>query len=346
MTRARISRIALVVIVLALAGFVAWRWLDGDAGNPDTGEGVAVRLRARLLGDEVHVAITAQELEAAGIGLQPLQASKYQDHVTGFGSVVSPQTLVEAQRAYQAAQAEVDRTEVAVKAARLEVQRLQPLHRDDRIVSDKALETARVAVVAEETNLQLARGRLDVQAAVNRQQWGPVLGGWLKDGAQILDRLLTGQDVLLKIALPAGRYLAAPSGAQIDLPQSGPLSIAILSPVPDTDPKFQGQGFFATAATDPRLLPGMVVPVSIAVGAPVTGVLVPDSAVVWWQGQQWAFVEVGQGEFALRRVVSETAALGGWLVGSGLTEGQRVVVRGAQLLLAEARRVRAGSESR
>jgi hypothetical protein len=55
---------------------------------------------------------------------------------------------------------------------------------------------------------------------------------------------------------------------------------------------------------------------------------------------------VAQGEFALRQIASETPADRGWLVGSDLTAGQRVVVRGAQLLLAEAVRVWPGAPRR
>lgn len=344
--RGRFLRAAVGALAILIVALLAWRWLNGAAPNHEPGENVPTAARARLVGDEVRVSIASGDLEAAGITLQPLEATTHQERVAGFGTVIAPQALLESQRAYQAAQAEVDRVEASIKAARLEVQRLGPLHRDDRIISDKTLEAARVAVAAEEANLQVARGRLEIQTSTLRQQWGPLLGGWLKDADRAATSLLSGQDLLLKVALPAGRYVASPSGAEIVLPQEAPKSISIVSTVPDTDPKFQGQGFFATTPKDPRLLPGMVVPVSIIVGQPVTGVLVPDSAVVLWLGEKWAFFEAGQGDFALRPVDSDIWAGRGWMVVSGLKPGQRAVVQGAQLLLAEAVRVQGGGATR
>jgi hypothetical protein len=121
----------------------------------------------------------------------------------------------------------------------------------------------------------------------------------------------------------------------VELTSGDPLPAKIISELPQTDPKFQGQGFYAVAAADPRLLPGMIVPATIATGPPMTGLMVPDDAVVRWQGRAWVFVAVSEGEFVRRPLESAVASPQGWVVRSGFVAGTPIVTGGAQLLLSE-----------
>lgn len=329
-------RAALIGLGVAIVLFAGLRLLGVGSDSEKAGEQpLLVPVRVKSVDGETRLVIAKQDLAAGGIGIESSRTITYQDRVPAFGTVISPQALAEQQRAYQAAAADMAHTDVAVKAARLEIQRLQPLHRDDRIVSDKALESAQGTLETEEANLKLAISQLRVQQATIEQQWGPVLGRWLVEGAPQLDRLLAGQDRLVQIAAPAGRQLADPTIAQLEPAPGAPVDATIISGVPQADPKFQSQSFLAVAPADPRLRPGMQVPVMIFIGSPVTGILVPDAAIVRWQGRPSIYVAVADGEFARRSVSTEIMTPEGWLVRSGLPAGAPVVVTGAQLLLSE-----------
>jgi hypothetical protein len=342
MQRTRSFQILLAgVLALTLALVLGFGLRALGLGASDAGDEVmdeqalSSAIRARNVNGEIHLVLPPETIAAAGLAVTPLTPTEYQERSAGLGTVIAPQLLADAQRGYLAAAAAVKQGGLASRAARLEVERLQRLHRDDRIVSDKSLETAQVAAATEETKLQLASSQLGLQETGLRQQWGPVLAGWLKTGFAPLERFLSGQDALLQIALPAGQRLRDASSARIELTPGDRLPAKIISELPQTDPKFQGQGFYAVAAADPRLLPGMTVPVTIAAGAPVTGVLVPDEAVVRWQGRTWVFVAIAEGEFVRRPLESAIPTPQGWLVRSGLSAHTPAVIRGAQLLLSE-----------
>lgn len=63
----------------------------------------------------------------------------------------------------------------------------------------------------------------------------------------------------------------------------------------------------------------------------------PASAVVWWQGQSWVYVQPSPGRFT-RRAVIVRATNANDLTVTGLAAGEAIVVRGAQLLLSEEQR--------
>ncbi|HEY8795776.1 MAG TPA: HlyD family efflux transporter periplasmic adaptor subunit [Gemmatimonadaceae bacterium] len=68
------------------------------------------------------------------------------------------------------------------------------------------------------------------------------------------------------------------------------------------------------------------------------GVVVPDAAVVQWEGLAWAFVERGPRSYVRERVMTDNPVTGGYIVTSAssrLEPGDLVVTRGAQQLLSE-----------
>jgi hypothetical protein len=64
-----------------------------------------------------------------------------------------------------------------------------------------------------------------------------------------------------------------------------------------------------------------------------TGVIIPNSAIVVFAGQSWCFIETSPKKFERRAVALDLPIADGFLVNSGFSAGQRVVVRGASLLL-------------
>jgi len=332
----QLIRAGLVVFAIAAAIAVALHssGRGGEAG--DTGDQpLPAPVRVKAVDGHLHIVIVPADISAAGIEVLPLKATTYHERVAGLGAVIAPQALAAQAQAYQRAAAEATQTVLAVKAARREVERLQPLHRADRIVSDKALESAQDDLAAKEANARAASAQLETQRSAVKEQWGPVLGRWIAEGAPPLDRLLAGQDLLVRIALPAGSFVTSPTAAQLEVSPGVALDARILSGVPQAEPTFQGQSFYAMLAEDARLRPGMTVPAFLSIGAAISGVVVPDAAIVRWQGRPWVYVEAAKGEFVRQAIGTGLATADGWLVTSGLSAGAPIVVRGAQLLLSE-----------
>ena len=68
------------------------------------------------------------------------------------------------------------------------------------------------------------------------------------------------------------------------------------------------------------------------------GTFVPSSAVVWYAGQPWVYVQDRPTRFARRPLGRAAEAAGGFFVTEGLQPGERVVTGGAGLLLSEEQR--------
>lgn len=81
--------------------------------------------------------------------------------------------------------------------------------------------------------------------------------------------------------------------------------------------------------------------------APAGAALVPDAAVLQWEGLAWVFVERAPGRYARVRIPTDRPARDGWIAVGGVKPGDRVVVRGGQQLLSEEfrSRVKVGDEA-
>jgi len=73
----------------------------------------------------------------------------------------------------------------------------------------------------------------------------------------------------------------------------------------------------------------------LPVGGLVRGVLVPQRAVVRWQGNAWVYEELSPGHFVRREIPTDTMLANGVLVSGSLSPGHRIVTTGAQALLSE-----------
>jgi cobalt-zinc-cadmium efflux system membrane fusion protein len=95
----------------------------------------------------------------------------------------------------------------------------------------------------------------------------------------------------------------------------------------------------------PNLPPGATLPVEVVHNAP--GILVPAEAIVRRGGEKLVFVEVQDGRFAPRRVTVGAREGQRAAITAGLSEGDRVVTRGAASLFGELDPVRGdGAEER
>lgn len=331
----RLFAAGLITVAVTSSLFFVIQYVAADLDEQESGERpIAAPARAKMVDGVLHVFVTQEDAQAGGIVTAPVGASAYQETSTGFGSVLPPSTIAEARHTSQMAAAAVEQQELAVKAARIEVQRLRPLNRQDRIVSDKAVESAQATVLTEEAQLRLAVAQQRLQMLTLREQWGPTLADWLVRGAPQLETLLSGQDMLVQIALPVGTiptdHMSARLGANEETTET-----AVLSDIEKVDPRFHGYSVFAIAHADRNLRPGMNIPVALTLGNPQQGYVVPDSAVVRWQGESWIYVDLGGGEFVRQKLASPKAIPEGWFLSAGLSGDSQVAIRGAQLLLSE-----------
>ena len=135
---------------------------------------------------------------------------------------------------------------------------------------------------------------------------------------------------------PPAHLELAPDG------ESARIGARLVGPAPEADPVTRRPVYLYRAARAwPGATPGTPVIVLVPrAGRAAAGVLVPDPAVVQWEGLAWAYVRRAPGRYQRVRVPTDRPAPGGWITGAPLRAGDTVVVRGAQELLSEEFRAR------
>lgn len=172
--------------------------------------------------------------------------------------------------------------------------------------------------------------------------------GEIVAAGQMLLELADNTHPVVRIVWPAD---AGPPRERISLrlssTEAGP-DASLIGAAREADPLTRRPAYlYRVRARWPGAVPGTPVTALVPDGKPVEGVLVPDEAVVQWEGLAWVYVSRGNGEFARVRVSTEQPVQGGWIAGPPLREGDSVVVTGVQELLSEEfrSRVTVGEES-
>lgn len=333
-----------VVFILQLALIIALAWATVYLGRDEIrgwlwekpAPAPSTRAADGDGGPEVRVSPKVQQ--AAGLEVRKLESQELQPALPMRGRILELGPLSEARTRLQAALAEENASRAAVERTRAEHRRAVVLYEADRTASQRAVETADAERIAAESRLAEAQGRVAALSQQLRQEWGTEIARWATSPqSPELERLLGGQEVLILMTLAPEHAPPRKPGA-LDLvlpgiPGSERRAVPV-SAAPRADPAFPGATFFFRAGSG-GLRAGDQVTGRLVLGGPAAeGVMVPESAVVWYGGMAWAYIQEAPDRFERRAVSTREPIPGGWF-DTTLEAGDPVVVRGAQLLLSE-----------
>jgi hypothetical protein len=299
------------------------------------------------------VALTPSDRERLGIATEELRPTQRQGRTEGFAIMVSVAPLAEIDSDLAAAH-------VAAVASRSALVRAEALYADQVSVSLAAVETARRQAAADGAQVQRLERRLALE-------WGPGASGSPFAGEAArrawLDRLAAGRAALARVQFPLGTALPSRTPtihlARLTAAEAGEAAsweVRAVWPAPE-DPALPGPAFFALIAGEALPQIGERLRAGADQSHLQRGVTIPESAVVVSTGSSWCFVEqTGDGKssrFVRRPVVlpegPENSAgapgtpSGGYFAATGFAAGEKVVVRGAGLLLAHEMGTSAGA---
>lgn len=281
--------------------------------------------------------------QQSGIITTKLQGTTHKNTVASFGSVESIEALVNLRTRYLEAIAEGNVTRTRIVHDQQNFQRLTLLNQDNRNVSDRAVQEAEATLKNDKAKL-IATETLATGIRDNiRQQWGTTLEQWAiqTNNDHAFQALLQYQQVLLKVTLPFNitptkntALLIAPIGIN-----GQNVKAQFISAAPQTDATLPGKTYFYHAPAN-QLRAGMRVTVHLdSADQAITGVIVPHEAVVWYANQAWVYQQLGHDKFIRRPISTEIEInhehINGWFNATQLKLGDRLVSRGAQLLLSE-----------
>jgi len=268
---------------------------------------------------------------------------------------IAPTDRVNLSDRLASAQADVEASRASLTAAQSALARAQALNADEQNVSDRVVleSEARVATERAKLNGALESSRLLSAALASggaasvplELARGGVVAevlahpGESVESGQALLRVARFDKLLARVDAPAGETIAPGLTAASIVPlgsDARPVTGERVGFAGSVDPKTQGQPFvFRIGNPAGTLRPGLSVTAYLEAPGPArAGAVVPQSAVIWQTGKSWVYVQTAKEKFARREVELEDPASGGWFTRS-LKPGDKVVTRGAQMLLSE-----------
>jgi hypothetical protein len=339
MRRQLVRALVAVVIVIGLGGLVVWGFLEGRSEVEREAERerpVKEPLRISIQNGAPVITLDDRTQQSSGIETTLLMSVPYREQVRAYAMILDLARLTELSNNYANAKAQLQAVQAKLVASKAASERAQNLFKGQAAVSLAQVQAAEAAFLADQAALAAAESQVRTLSATAYQEWGPVLGRSLVDRSAMITRLIEREEFLLQVTLPPG--ISVPKAPETGAIQNAPGSraeITFISPATRTDPKIQGVSFFYMTRAESEVLPGMNVLAFLPSGKSVDGVMVPASAVVWWQDKGWVYRRIDRERFARSNITTDLPAPGGGYVDGGLPSPVEIVTRGAQLLLSE-----------
>lgn len=287
-------------------------------------------------GREATVTVTEMSQTLSGIATRRLKPALHKAMVKAFGEVVDLGSFIDLRTSYLTAEAAARKAEYQLAVSRNEYYRTLNLFHSSKYVSVEKLQNAEAAYNSDLADSAAAHEKISNIRSVLIQNWGRVISGWVTRHSVKAKALADGQLSLILITISAESPSArAPGSAEVVNASGKVLVCRLVSASPKSNHTIQGVNYFYSVASTPSLPEGLNIVARLPVGKAASGVVVPSSSVVWWHGKAWAYVETKSGSFSRRPVNTAEPFGSGWFVSGGIRPGDRIVIRGAQLLLSQ-----------
>jgi hypothetical protein len=330
--------ITFLVLAVVLGGGLIWGFMAGRKEQSAEAQSEApVQAPSRVASQNGETVLTfdAAAQKVNGIVTTALIEARQSAEVQATGVVLQLQPILDLKTSYNTAAIDLMKARASARASLTEYERLRQLNQDGKNASDKAVEGARATSENDAAAVKNAEQSLAILRNSTRLHWGPVVANWLEQGSPQLDALLAQRTFLLQVTSTTSDGFTAPQQVTVQHGDGTHSSARLVSVLPQLDPRLQAPSLLYIVATHPGLIPGINLPVFLTSGPAQKGVIIPHSAVVWWQGKAWCYVEESPGKFTHITISTENPVAKGWFVTQGIDVDARVVIAGAQTLLSE-----------
>jgi hypothetical protein len=263
------------------------------------------------------VTLDPQAQARLGVRTQALKSERRSAQIDAFAKVLDPGPLAQLETDLEAAQA-------SATASAAEARRAEALNASGSAVSSKDAEAARAQADNDAVHLQQLRQRLGLE-------WGPGIQRQTEVRRRELIRALSdGQAALVHIDTPNNEGQAEARSVEIDI-GDGQAHGELLGAARTAEPRLQSSGLIAVVRGKSAILLsiGLIQSAHINTPASSPGVIIPRSAVIRFNGSDWAYARHGPQGFERRRLDSPVAGEAGLFVTKGFSAGDELVVQGA-----------------
>lgn len=283
--------------------------------------------------------LNAAQIEAGGIETAPLKATERAPTVAAFGEVLNLGLLAAASAKVAAVRAAVDQAKAKRALAQAGEARAATLFHAAHNISKAQYQTAQANAQVATANVKVAQVQLRSAEAQIRADWGQDLATAISADQAPVPQLVNGSACLVQVTLPFGRMLPSiPKKAEGKSPAGTALDMHLVGPSPRS-PTGSGPSYFYLGSGSGCPPVGIMLDVRLPDGPKRKGVVVPASAVVWRSGTKLIYRAEGDGKFVPVPLDNTVAVSGGYFIRTAahgtLAPGQKIVVRGAGLLLSQ-----------
>ncbi len=331
--------VAIAALLIAAAVWAVGRSRGEAAAEADRERPVATPQRVFSDAGQTILRIDAATLARSGISTTPLAASDGATTTPVFASVLDTTRLTDLVNGWAVANAQLAAAEARVRASQASVQRTGLLYADDRNASLAQLQAAQATYAADQAGADAARTQSQTALASVRQEFGQALS----PGSALAAAIVARRTMLLQIALPAS-IANAPRMITVDA-DGGIRAVArYIGPAARADSRVPGRGAYFAVPASSGLVPGMNVAAQLTTSGGPGGAIVPASAIVSWQGQDWIYRRRPDGAFVRVAIATDRRDPAGNAIVVAPAPGTLVATRGAQLLLSEELRAQAPAQ--
>jgi hypothetical protein len=269
---------------------------------------------------QAEVTLESEQRESLDIQTVTLTTSQVPQTYSAIAQVLDAAPLITALRDLRAVQS-------AATASRNELERAEQLHAADGNVSRKVLEAARVQSLTD-------AGHADALRAQLLTTWGPAVAAMKEsERDRLIAALLESRAVLVRAETRQTDRATIRSGKVRLVTGDEMLPAEVLGLSAGTAVAI-GQAYLLRVASS-SLQAGQVLDVELQdAKQSLAGIVVPRTAIVRWQGDDWVYIETEPNHFT-RKIIHPVAwPDDGCLVQKELEVGQSLVTVGGTMLLA------------
>ena len=266
-----------------------------------------------------YTGVTLDPQVQARLGLRTavLKSERRSAQIDAFAKVLDPGPLAQLQT-------DLETAEASAKASAAEARRTKALNASGSAVAAKDAEAAQAQADNDALHVQQLRQRLGLE-------WGPGIQH-LSDARrrELIRALSNGQAALVHIDTPSNQGQDKARSVEIDI-GDGQAHGELLGAARAAEPRLQSSGLIAEVRGKSAVLlsVGLIQSAHINTPASAPGVVIPRSAVIRFNGSDWAYVRHGSQGFERRRLDNPTAGETGLFVTKGFSAGDELVVQGA-----------------
>jgi len=268
------------------------------------------------------LSISPDAQQRLGVATATLTAQRRQVQVAAFAKVLDPGPLA-------VLESDLDTAIAAAAASSREAARARALSPGNAAMAAKDAEAAISQAGQDQAKLSLLRRRVGLE-------WGPGLARLPDVRRQALVTALSqGRAALVQVDTPDSEGQAGARAVEIDI-GSGTVRAPVIGPSRVAESRLQSSCLIALVTGPQAVLfsVGLTQSARIDQSSSQTGVILPRSALIRYEGVEWAYVRRGPAQFERRQVVQPQPGKDGDFVAQGFSPGEAVAVRGVAGLFA------------